>query len=92
VATASASRPQLATTLAAALAVAAVALTATAAHAATLITPDCAASSDLACHLSGVLHVLYIVAAILALVLLAVIALAVRIYRKNNIEDEQRRP
>ncbi len=74
------------------LAVAVTVLTATAAQASTLSTPDCSASSDLACHLNGVLHVLYIVAATLALVLLAVIALAVRYYRKNAAEDEHRRP
>jgi tellurite resistance protein TehA-like permease len=92
VATASSSPPQLAKTLTAALATAFAALTPTAAHASALSTPDCAASSDVACHLTGVLHVLYIIAAVLAFVLLAVIALAVRIYRKNSAENEQRRP
>lgn len=64
-----------------------------AARGASLAAPNCtAAGGDLTCRLASVLHILYIIAAILAFVLVAVIVLAVHIYRKNNTADEQRRP
>jgi hypothetical protein len=95
VATSPASPHPLSIRLAAAIALA-LAFAAARAHAAVLTTtlaPDCTASGgDFACHLTGFLHLLYFIAAILAVVLLIVIALAVRMYRRNKTEDEKRRP
>jgi uncharacterized membrane-anchored protein len=56
------------------------------AHAASaLLTPDCNASGDtLHCHLLGFLHFLYAAAGLLALVLLGVVLLAFRFYRRNK--------
>jgi len=50
------------------------------------VTPDCAADSDsLSCRLTGVLHWLEAAAFVLGIVLVAVIAAAVHLIRKNRI-------
>jgi hypothetical protein len=46
----------------------------------------------LSCRLTSALHVLTVVAAFLAIVLLGVIALAIRIYRQNSAENGEKRP
>lgn len=49
-------------------------------------TPDCSVSSDaLTCRLTGVLHWLEAAAFILAIILVAVIAIAVHLVRKNRL-------
>lgn len=62
-----------------------------AAHAsATVIAPDCTASGDgFGCRLLGILNLLYAAAGVLALVLIVVIIVAVKSYRKNNRIDER---
>ncbi len=47
-------------------------------------------SADTACSASQFLHWLYLVAGILALVLILVIVLAVRVWRKNKNADLER--
>jgi hypothetical protein len=48
-------------------------------------TPPCSANVDtLNCHMQGFLHFLDATAVILALVLITVVALAVRFYRRNK--------
>jgi hypothetical protein len=58
-----------------------------------LASPSCSTSDNklqaLECRLPGVLHLLYIAAAILTLVLIAVIVLAVRMYRRNKSSDDE---
>lgn len=60
------------------------------AHAcAALLTPDCGASGGgISCYLPGILRVLYILAVLLGVVLLVVIALAVKSFRKPK-DDEK---
>jgi H+/Cl- antiporter ClcA len=59
------------------------------AHAALLLAQDCDASGNtLDCHLAGVLSFLYIAAGLLAVVLLMVIALAVRSYRRKDDDSK----
>jgi cytosine/uracil/thiamine/allantoin permease len=67
-------------------------LAATHARAAVLISdPDCSASANsFNCHLAGVLSFLYVAAALLAVVLVLVIVLAVRSYRRRS--DDKRLP
>jgi hypothetical protein len=56
------------------------------AHASTLsIEPGCSASGDsLKCHLLGLLNFLYAAAGVLAFMLIVVVVLAVKSYRKNK--------
>jgi hypothetical protein len=58
-------------------------------HAATLtLVPDCSLSSNrLHCELLGVLNMLYDVAGILGFILVIVIVLAIRSFRKNQDGD-----
>jgi H+/Cl- antiporter ClcA len=61
------------------------------AQAALLLAQDCDASRNtLDCHLAGVLSFLYIAAGLLAVVLLLVVVLAVRSYRRKN--DDRKGP
>jgi hypothetical protein len=49
------------------------------------LSPNCTTDGDnLHCHLLGFLHFLYAAASLLAVVLMIVIALAVRFYRRNK--------
>ena len=51
--------------------------------------PDCSASGDsLRCYLGGVLKFLYVAAGLLLVLLIAVVAVAVKSYRKNT-DDEK---
>jgi hypothetical protein len=54
-----------------------------------LASPDCGVSTDsLNCRLAGVLSFLYVAAALLAFVLLLVIVLAVRSFRRRANDDK----
>jgi bacteriorhodopsin len=79
-------RRRLARTHALLLALAFAASTGRLAHAATLsIEPGCTASGDsLKCHLLGLLNFLYAAAGVLAFMLIVVVVLAVKSYRKNK--------
>jgi hypothetical protein len=59
-------------------------------HASALMfTRDCSASGNaIKCYLSGVLSFLFVVAVALAVPLIAVIALAVRSYRKSKMNEK----
>jgi hypothetical protein len=51
-----------------------------------ILATDCSASGDpLKCRLTGVLHLLYLAAAILAIAAIVVLLFAIRTYRKNRI-------
>jgi heme/copper-type cytochrome/quinol oxidase subunit 2 len=59
------------------------------AHASTLLVPACDTAADsFKCRLVGILNFLYAAAGILALVLIVVIVLAVRMYRKNRSAEK----
>ncbi len=60
------------------------------AHAANLSsTPDCSASGGgWSCYLPGILHVLSVIAIILGLILVMVIALAIKSYRKSKDQEK----
>jgi hypothetical protein len=64
--------------------------TARLAHASTLFAAsDCSASGDsLKCHLLGFLNFLYAAAGVLAFMLIVVVALAVKSYRKNKNDEK----
>jgi membrane protein implicated in regulation of membrane protease activity len=70
------------------------ALSAGRAHASLLLsTPDCsAAANSLQCRLTGVLSFLYIAGVLLAVLLLLVIVLAVRSYRRASRNTDKDRP
>lgn len=61
-----------------------------AAHASTILTsPDCSAAPDnLGCHLVALLNLLYVAAGVLSAVLVVVIVVAIRAYKKNSKDDE----
>ena len=51
--------------------------------------PDCSASGgSLKCHLLGVLNFLYAAAGVLGCLLIVVVVLAVKIYRKNETDEK----
>jgi hypothetical protein len=83
-------RRRLARTSALLLALAFAAPTGSLAHASThSLTPDCSASGDtLKCDLLGFLNFLYAAAGVLALVLIVVVVLAVKSYRKNRNDEK----
>jgi hypothetical protein len=60
------------------------------AHAATLTSvPDCSATGGgLECYLPGILHFLSVIAIVLGVILLVVVALAIKSYLKNK-DDEK---
>lgn len=59
---------------------------------AALVSPSCSAAPDsLDCRLASVLSLLYVAAGLLGLVLLLVIFVAVKSYRKNSKMDDERR-
>ncbi len=60
------------------------------AHASEVIfTPGCAASgAGISCYLPGILNFLYVVAIVLGVVLLVVLVLAIKSFRKNK-DDEK---
>ena len=52
------------------------------------LVPDCSAgTSSASCNLGGLLHLLYVVAAVLGAILIAVIAFAVHAWRKTKEAD-----
>jgi hypothetical protein len=59
---------------------------------------NCSASASstpwgaLSCRLNGFLHILYVAAAVLAVILIAVIAVAFRLYQQNKMTPEDEQP
>ena len=98
--------PSLAGLAVAAVSLAAVSLHAPAVQAATLHVLDASSDSGstcsaaatantwgaLACRLTGLLHILYLAAAILSFVLIVVIVVALRIYHQNKMATEDGQP
>ncbi|MGA8939001.1 MAG: hypothetical protein WB439_07540 [Acidobacteriaceae bacterium] len=60
------------------------------AHASSLmLAPDCGVSGGgYSCYLPGILRFLYALAIVLGVVLLVVVALAIKIYRKNKVDKK----